>query len=144
MKRTKLKKKSVRGNLREKVGALHLRVIKKERNNYSTCQICGRDTVLGRFHILPVGKYPKLEFVDQNIILSCWMPCHYAWHHDYEKAKEVEKIIKNMLGDDYREKLKFADKVHESVSMTYLNNKLMEFQSRLDEPMIQIVQTEGE
>lgn len=117
----KLKKKSAKKILRDEVGALHLKYLKLKRNNEDTCDICGKQTKqLGRFHIMPVGKYPKLEFFDNNILLTDWMPCHYAWHHSFAQARGIDMFLKEKLGEDYELHFKAIDKLHEPITMTYL------------------------
>lgn len=67
----KIKKKSSRKILREKIGKIHLEILRIKRGNRD--ELSGdQNVVLGRFHILPVGLYPKLEFVDDNILLVVW------------------------------------------------------------------------
>ena len=46
-----------------------------------------------------------MEFVDENILLTDWLPCHETWHHDYEKAKNIEARIMELRGLHYKEKL---------------------------------------
>ena len=98
------KTKSTRQKTIKACDALHLELLRKERG--LKCELCGRkDPKVGRFHILSVGAHPRLRYNSFNILLSCWMPCHYNWHHSYEKAKEIEKKIIKLRGKDYKEKL---------------------------------------
>ena len=62
------------------------------------CQFCGRKEDLGVFHILPVGLYPKIRFFMQNVLLSCWKPCHYTWHHDPHQADRFKAKIAALKG----------------------------------------------
>jgi len=68
------------------------------------CQVCGGYKPLTLFHILPKSRYPRLRFVEQNILLVCWNPCHYNWHNG--KPKKVERAIQRLRGKDYKERLK--------------------------------------
>lgn len=93
----KIKSHSAKGKLRKQIGALHLKILKLRRGNQ--CEICGKTAPnIGRFHILRTGRYPRLEFVDENVLLSCWYPCHFAWHHyganDERNARTLETICK--------------------------------------------------
>lgn len=121
MKRTPLKRRSDKKILRDEVGALHREKLKRDRDNYDRCEICGRSPVnLGRFHIMAVGEYSKLEFLDENVLLTCWFPCHDSWHHSVEEAIKIKEIIKKLRGEDYREKFLLCNKTHESITMVYL------------------------
>jgi len=75
------------------------------------CQLCGKEYEngkgLGQFHVLPKGAFPNLKYRPENIVWACWFKCHYSWHHDFMVARdEVLPRIKNLLGDDYEERLK--------------------------------------
>ena len=123
MKRTRIRNKSEKKKLRDKIGRLHLEILKYERNNFDTDEITGQKVkVLGRFHILPVGQYPRLEFVSENILLTGWFSSHYYWHHDYEKAKIIEKRIKELRGEDYKERLKIRNAIMPKMTMFYLRS----------------------
>jgi len=133
MKRTSLRNRSDKKILRDEVGALHLKLLKKKRNNYDTCEICGRHPVrLGRFHIMLVGQYPRLEFCDENILLTCWMPCHNDYHHNPEKADAIKDKIKKLQGSDYRDRLKAHSAVHRTITMTYLNMLKKAYEQELE------------
>jgi len=133
MKFKKLRNKSEKKILRDKIGDLHRKVLMKNRKNYDTCEICGRSPVrLGRFHILPIGTYPKLEFCDENILLTCWMPCHFNWHHDNEKGNAIREIIKQKLGEDIFDRLKAHDAIHERISTHYLSMVKMALEQELE------------
>lgn len=133
MKRTPLKKQSARKKLRDIIGKLHLEILKKERGNYYTCELCGKHTTLGRFHILPVGVYPRLEFHSENILLAGWMCCHQHWHHDYNKGKAIEKNIMRLRGENYREKLLILNRSQPRHTDMYLSVLCRAFEKRLKE-----------
>jgi len=119
MKRRKpIRKQSDRGKLVKRVDALLFTLIKRERGE--RCQLCGRTTNLTPFHILPKGTYPKLRFNCRNILIACWFPCHNDWHSNYYKAKNIEKKIIKLLGEDYEVDLKMANECQQSFSPVYL------------------------
>ena len=117
--------KSSRKKLRNEIGYLQYQILLKERG--PNCEICGVRKAQGRFHILSVGAHPKLEFNSYNILLSCWFPCHYNWHHSYEKAKEIEKRIKYLRDETYKDRLLAEEVTEPKHTMTYLNMLLMIF-----------------
>ena len=115
------KSKSEYKKLREKIGKLHFKILLKERG--PMCEICRVRKAQGRFHILSVGSHPHLEFFDGNILLSCWHPCHYIWHHDYRKARDIiEPRIKKLRGESYEMALKVAHISAQRHSLIYLQN----------------------
>lgn len=110
IKRTKIRRKSSRQKEIDKCYALLRKILILKRG--SQCEIChrrqtGRNLTL--FHILPRGKYPKIQFSEENILLACWFPCHNDWHHDYYKARVIAKRIQELRGKDYEQVLKIKD-----------------------------------
>jgi hypothetical protein len=128
MKRTYIKRsKTSRKKLREKIGKLHLEILKLKRGERD--ELTGKPSNrLGRFHILPVGNYPRIEFHDMNVLLTNWFGSHFDWHHDFYKAREIEKKIKKLRGEDYETTLKTLDKIHPKMSMFRLNLIYVAFQ----------------
>lgn len=122
MKQKKIKNKSSRKILRDEIGKLHLAYLIKKRGN--RCQLSGRPANgLGRFHILPVGSNPRLEFADENVLLANWLPYHYLWHHDFVKAQRtVEPLIVKLKGKNYREDLLKIEVIKPRHSEFYLQN----------------------
>lgn len=116
-------KKSNRKTLRDQIGKLQYAKLLRERG--PMCEICKRRPAQGRFHILSVGSYPRLEFCDENVLLACWLPCHYTWHHDYRKAREIDKRIKELRGEEYEINLKALDITRPKLSTTYLHALLL-------------------
>lgn len=117
----KIKKQSDRGRLRAEVGKLQFDYLVRKRG--ARCELSGRPPkALGRFHILSVGAHPKLEFCDENVLLVNWLPHHYHWHHSYEKAKEIEKLIIKVSGENYKDRLYVLEKLQQKISMFYLKN----------------------
>ena len=134
MKYKTIKTKSSKKILRDKIGKLHLDILRLERG--LNCEICGKhDPSVGRFHILSVARSPRLEFCSDNILLACWMPCHYGHHHwgiTDERNIKVLDAIKRKLGEDWKanlaEKERFMDK-HDNL---YLECLLTCFEDKLD------------
>ena len=121
MKRSPIRKKSNRKKLRDRLGKLHFEILKLERGE--KCEITNREcNDLGRFHILPVGRYPELEYHSENVLLASWFYCHEAWHHDYFKAKAIETDIKRLRGDNYEDTLKFRAKIQPRHTIVYLKD----------------------
>jgi len=131
MKRTPLRKKSDKKKIRDRLGSLHLKLLRSQRGE--VCQICGRvSSNLGRFHILPVGKYPKLEFVSENVLLACWHPCHFSWHHSSildERNKNTLARIKLICGDDFEDKLNAQNELSGKIDLAmvelWLNREVL-------------------
>lgn len=122
MRYKKIKNKSDKKIIRDKIGKLHLEILRMERG--LRCEICGKyNPSVGRFHIISVARSPRLEFCDDNILLSCWMPCHYSWHHmgplDKRNERTVE-IIKKKLGEDWESNLREKERMHDKHDMLYL------------------------
>jgi len=111
-------RRSERGRLIKKIEALIFKQLLKERG--ARCEICGRTKGLGLFHILPKSTYPRLRFCKENLLIVCWYPCHYNWHHDYYKAKKIEQRIIKLRGKDYLERLKALNLMTPKLSMFYL------------------------
>lgn len=130
--RKRIRKRSAKKVLRDKIGAYHLAYLKRQRGNYDKCEICGKKTDrLGRFHILRVGQYPRLEFVEENILLTGWDCCHYPWHHygpNDDRCKAIHDRIKELRGNDYKDYLLARNAVAPKHTMFYLRNLLTWFE----------------
>ena len=111
-------KNSPRKKLREEIGRLQYKLLLKERGEL--CEICQQRIATCRFHILPVGTYPRLEFHSENILISDWNPCHFSWHHSYFKAQRIEERIKELRGADYKERLQKANATAPRLTTVYL------------------------
>jgi len=88
-----------------------------------TCQICGIREATGLFHVLEVGTNPRLELCEENLLLSCWHPCHFNYHHSPRKARKIELRIRELLGDDYEERLLALQELAPKMTMSYLKLK---------------------
>ncbi len=118
--RKPIKRKSPRKILTESVLALIKAKLIKERGHW--CQICGARPGETLFHIKSQGAYPRLAFYIPNLLLVCWFPCHNDWHHDFYKAKLIEKKIRGICGENYEAELERANIIQPRVNMFHLRN----------------------
>lgn len=135
MKRRKpIKRRSDKKVLRDKIGAIHFKILKLERGDI--CEISGRfGNGLGRFHILPVGQYPQLEYNSWNILIVNWHPYHEAWHHCNSENpiwQECKRGIIRRRGENYETELKAMAKMQPKHSIVYLQTLLMAFKQELE------------
>ena len=105
--RKPIKNKSSRKKLREAIGKIHFEILKIRRGGFD--EIDGRPANgLGRFHILEISTNPRLEFVDDNVLLVNWLPHHFNYHH-YGPASKRNELTMNRIvelrGPDWRDKL---------------------------------------
>tara|TARA_Y100000310_G_scaffold29708_1_gene28232 strand:- start:65 stop:427 length:363 start_codon:yes stop_codon:yes gene_type:complete len=58
------------------------------------CLKCGKTNILHASHIYPRGKYPKMQFMTENVKALC-TGCHlYWWHkHPIEAREWAEKVL---------------------------------------------------
>lgn len=132
MRYKKIRTKSSRARLIQKIQDLIREILKIERGD--KCELCDCVGVnVGVFHILPVGAHPKLRFSFENLLLSCWHPCHFSWHHDFYKAKEIEKKIIKLRGLDYEQKLRALEVQIPKIDTFYLNQLYLGFKFHLQE-----------
>lgn len=104
----KRRKENPRTKLIEEIDDLLLEIIKYERGE--RCEICGGSYNLGLFHILPKGRYPRIRFYKQNLLIAGWYCCHFLWHHDYYIARDrIAPKIRQLRGDNYEEELTKLD-----------------------------------
>jgi len=121
--------KSERGKIVKELDSLLFQILCKERGKM--CELCGRTIGVGTFHILPKGSHPKLRYAQINCLLACWLPCHQSWHKDYFKAKAIDKKIRQIVGQDYEEKLIKIEVMQPRHDMTYLKTLLHAFKEIL-------------
>ena len=103
-----------------KCKGLLLKILKIERGDW--CEICGkRSNNIGLFHILPIGRFPRIQLYKQNLLLACWFNCHFSWHRDQMSAKVlIEPRIKKLRGEDYMNDLIKLDVTAEKLSLVRL------------------------
>ena len=123
-KHTPISRMSDRGRLRKAMGELHLEILRLRRGN--RCEICGLPGNVGRFHILEVSTHPRLEFVDDNVLLAHWLnncQAHYLWHHfgphDNRNIRTLNRIIA-LRGENWNEKLLERERYVGKMSGVYL------------------------
>ena len=135
MRYKQIKNKSRKKKLRDKAGKLHLQLLKHQRDNYDTCEICGKKTDrLGRFHILRVGQSLRYEFIDNNILLTGWYCCHFPHHHYGSNDKRNEWIKKRIIqlrGKNHEEKIKIEAELLPNQSEDYYKNLIWYFEEEL-------------
>jgi hypothetical protein len=119
--RKRIKRRSTRKILIEKCEALIRQILIKERG--TVCQIYNNSTkCLGLFHVLPKGRYPRLYLHRENLLIAGWFCCHLAWHNNYYNSRDrIEPRLKQILGDDYEERLKIRNLTAPKLTMTYLH-----------------------
>ena len=134
-KRKPIKKVSYRGQIVIEIDALYFKILCLERG--LQCEISIRPANgLGTFHILPKGRYPRLRWKRQNVLLVNYMPYHFSWHHDNPSNPTydlVERRIREIKGEEYREELLKLDAISERHTMTYLKMLRMAFRQELKE-----------
>ena len=117
MKRYKpIKQRSDKGRLITKIDKLFRETVLSKREH--KCEWCGKspETVFIS-HILPKGKYPRLRFVEDNVLLLCYY-CHMErWH---KNPLEAEAFIMEKFGKDYRKELLIIEKTQDPHTMFYL------------------------
>ena len=104
IKKKKRKKKTERAELIEECEKLIREG--KFRTFGRKCQFCNRTTSLGLFHILSKGAHPRIRLHEDNLLISCWLPCHYTFHHDPFFARDVifPKIVQ-ICGETWEQDL---------------------------------------
>lgn len=98
------------------------------------CEFCGRTSHLGLFHIIAVSQAPRIQLYKENVLIACWMPCHYSWHHygpNNPRTIEIEKKIRTLRGDDYLDRLMALNFMAEKLTELYLRNKLIQLKEEL-------------
>ncbi len=125
IKRTRLRATSDKGAIVKQIDDLLLIQLKKERGDI--CEIHNRKCAnIGKMHILPKGKYPRIRFNTFNLILAGWFCSHFWTHHDSEDPRAIytKQRITELRGPDYKDRLLFANKIAPKLTMTYLQGYL--------------------
>ncbi len=87
-------------SIKNKIDDLLLEKLKQERG--ARCEICGKTTQLGLFHVLSKGAHHRLRYAERNLLIAGWFCCHLPWHHDYYIARDrIIPRIKELLGENY-------------------------------------------
>ena len=116
-----------RKKLEEDLEALITEVLKLRYKGI--CQICEKSVQGhgGQFHVLPKGGlYVNLKYHPANILYAGWFDCHFPFHHDFFKARDIiyPRLVA-LLGEDFEDRLKAISrglpKVTETELMKYKN-----------------------
>jgi hypothetical protein len=109
-----------------KVDGLFRKVILKERPE--VCDWCKNEKPCDVAHILDKGRYRKMRYVRDNVLLLCRY-CHQQWHNN---PCDAAAFLAKLKGVDYDTKLRFMDKAIPHCP----DMKLMEilFKQELKEP----------
>ena len=120
-KRTVKRVKNERKDLKDKINKMLLRLLILEHG--PRCQICGSNrSRLGLFHILPKGRFKRIEYNRDNLLVAGWFCCHFIFHHDpYIANDRIIPRIKELKGDDYRERLATLDVTSQKITLLYLH-----------------------
>ena len=109
----------LKSDLIKKLDALMFKILILERG--ARCQICGGRAGLGTFHILEKGKYQRIRYDKKNLLIAGWFCCHNAWHHTFEAKERIDKRIKEIVGENYRNELKAQNYTSIKLTLVYLN-----------------------
>lgn len=121
MKRSKPKQVSDRGRLIKKIDKIFFEILKIERG--AKCEICGRTQQIAPFHILDKGRYPRLRWHKENVLLTCWFNCHYSYHHYSHQDLRYQRVIegiKKLRGNNYWNRLLVLHEVAQPLKMFML------------------------
>jgi len=132
VKKRKYIKKRPKTKLIEKAEAILFQILLYKRGE--RCEICGGPPIkLGLFHILPKGRYPRIRFHKDNLLLACWFKCHFPWHHSYYHARDIIlPKIKELRGDDFEDRLRKVDATSPPVSVEYLSMLILALEKELE------------
>jgi 5-methylcytosine-specific restriction endonuclease McrA len=81
-----------------KLKTLRFEVLLKRDGN--RCVRCGRTTGLSPAHIYPTGRYPRMAWMLENIIVLCWFGCHDGWWH--KNPLEAAEWYKKTYPENYK------------------------------------------
>ena len=84
---------------------LFRKVILKERPEI--CDWCKHEKPCDVAHILDKGRYRKMRYVRENVLLLC-RHCHQRWH---DNPCDAAKFLARLKGKDYDTNLVFKDKL---------------------------------
>lgn len=95
------------------------------------CQFCGKTGQLGLFHVLGKGAHPRLRLHGDNILISCWFPCHHNFHHNPYYARDIifPKIAK-LLGDDWEERLLELERTEPKLNLQRIKELYEEYKAK--------------
>jgi len=124
--------KSKRMKLIDKCEDLLREILKIERGDKD--ELTGAPPkMLGLFHILEKGTYPKIRLHKVNLLLVNWFPTHFDWHHNFYKARDIEVLIKQCIGNDYEQRLQLLNRNAPRLDMLALEMRYGELERELKE-----------
>ena len=85
--------------------SLFRKIILKERPE--VCDWCKHEKPCDVAHILDKGRYKKMRYVKENILLLC-RHCHQRWH---DNPIDAANFLAELKGKDYDTDLVFKDKL---------------------------------
>ncbi len=95
------------------------------------CMFCGRTTGLGLFHVLSKGAHPRIRLHEDNLLISCWFPCHHDFHHNPFFARDVIfPKIEHLLGKDWEQNLLELERTMPKLSLTRIKEIHEELKER--------------
>lgn len=119
IKKRKYIKKTPRKKAIDDCEAMVFEILKYKRG--AKCELCGGKNQLGLFHILPKGRFQRLRFHKQNLLIAGWYCCHFDWHQTFIIARDkIEPRIKELRGNDYEVILRGLDLLQPKLTITYL------------------------
>ena len=101
------------------------------------CEVCGRTTGIGVAHIRRKGRYHRIRWHRVNVLILCWLPCHYHFDtkRDDPRAERVIRYIEKIRGDSFENvKLELAalDKIQPRLTKFELYRKLAGLRMELE------------
>ena len=84
---------------------LFRKVILKERPEI--CDWCKHEKPCDVSHILDKGRYRKMRYVKDNVLLLC-RHCHQRWH---DNPLDANKFLEELKGAEYYQSLKVQDRL---------------------------------
>ena len=125
------RKKNPRTKLIEKLDKVLFEILLYERGE--RCEICGGSQQLGLFHILPKGRFQRIRFNKQNVLIAGWYCCHYLWHHDFYIARDrIAPKIRELRGENYEIELRQIDLTAPPLTELYLKTLLKALEKERD------------
>lgn len=131
-----LNKQSVQGKCIAACDRLFLQILIAERGDRCELHNGNCRGAVGRFHILDIGMHPRLRYSRENVLLACWFggsgrAGHYHWHHDPFRKEEIEREIKRLRGENYKDKLLILERAMPRLTLFYLKTLKMAFTQEL-------------
>ena len=109
-----INKRSDAGKLKQAIDKLFRQILLIERPH--KCEWCKKETQVYVCHVLPKGRYPRLRYVELNVLLLCYY-CHMIrWH---KNPLEANAFMESRASGSLEE-LKMLDKTMQRHDTSYL------------------------